>query len=281
MSEPAPALRSVFRTRLKRVLVVVVGIYLLYGVGCATFQRRFIYFPPVIAPEQAAALGRAEGLAEWTAADGQHIGWKRLCSTQPAAGQVVVFHGNAGSAVGRAYYANVIQEAAPFDVFLMEYPGYAEWPGSPSEASFDLAAEAACEGLATNLPTYLVGESLGSGVATFIAGRYPGRIAGIVLLGPYNRLSAVGQEQMPLLPVGLLLRDGFRSDEYLRQYHGPLAVLVAGRDTVVPEKFGRRLYDGYDGPKKVWEFPEGNHGTVMSQPAEVWREIVDFWGRKK
>jgi pimeloyl-ACP methyl ester carboxylesterase len=52
---------------------------------------------------------------------------------------------------------------------------------------------------------------------------------------------------------------------------------IAGQDTVIPPKFGRRLYDAYDGPKKLWEFPEGNHGTVMTQPAEFWKQIVAFW----
>ena len=74
-----------------------------------------------------------------------------------------------------------------------------------------------------------------------------------------------------------LLRERFPAEDYLRDYHGPLAVLVAGRDTVVPEKFGRRLYDGYAGPKRLWEFPNANHDSLMVQPPEVWKQIVAFW----
>ena len=68
----------------------------------------------------------------------------------------------------------------------------------------------------------------------------------------------------------------FRLD-YLRSYHGAVAMLVGGRDNVVPEKFGRRLYDAYNGPKRLWEFPEDNHGNVMFQSPEMWRQIIDFW----
>jgi uncharacterized protein len=85
---------------------------------------------------------------------------------------------------------------------------------------------------------------------------------------------------MPLLPVRLLLRDRFPAQQYLRNYHGPVAIAVAGRDTVVPERFGRRLYEGYSGPKKLWEFPEGDHGAVMRQPPEFWKEVVELWLRK-
>jgi len=46
---------------------------------------------------------------------------------------------------------------------------------------------------------------------------------------------------------------------------------------VIPERFGRRLFDGYSGPKRVWEFPEADHGSVMTPPPEVWREILEFW----
>ena len=49
------------------------------------------------------------------------------------------------------------------------------------------------------------------------------------------------------------------------------------RDEVVPEKFGRRLYDGYAGPKRLWEVREDGHGELMMQPPEFWKEIVGFW----
>jgi hypothetical protein len=38
-----------------------------------------------------------------------------------------------------------------------------------------------------------------------------------------------------------------------------------------------RLYDSYTGPKRLWEFPDGDHGTVMMQPPGTWNQIVDFW----
>jgi uncharacterized protein len=82
---------------------------------------------------------------------------------------------------------------------------------------------------------------------------------------------------MIIIPVSLLLCDRFPGQEYLRSYRGPVAMVVAGRDGVVPEKFGRRFYDGYSGPKKLWEFPEGDHETVMVQPQQFWAEVVAFW----
>ena len=42
-------------------------------------------------------------------------------------------------------------------------------------------------------------------------------------------------------------------------------------------KFGRRLYDGYAGPKRLWEFPNGEHATIMEPPEQFWKEAVEFW----
>lgn len=246
-------------------------------VGCASFQRRLIYFPPHYTPVQVEQYATSQKLERWKSPSGETIGWIRLSPIQPSQGQVFVLHGNAGCAFQCAHYADAIQQVAPLDVFIVEYPGYENHTGAPSERSIDMAADNAFELLATNRTTYLLGESLGTGVATYLAGMHSNEVAGVVLLAPYNHLSAVAQAHIRILPVTLFLRDRFPSDEYLRTYHGPVAILVAGRDRVVPERFGRRLYDSYKGPKRLWEFPKGNHGTVMLQPPEVWKQIIEFW----
>jgi uncharacterized protein len=252
-------------------------VYIILCLGCAGWQRRLIYFPPSCQPAEVAKYAASQNLERWNNPSGEPIGWKRLSPIQPSAGQVLITHGNAGCAFQCGNYADAIQQAAPVDVYIVEYPGFENRPGSPTERSLDRSAEEALQLLATNRPIYLAGESLGTGVATYLAGKYPTAVAGVVLLAPYNNLAAVGQAHMIILPVRLLLVDRFSSEKYLRTYRGPVAMLIGGHDNVVPERFGRRLYDAYDGPKRLWEFPEGNHGTVMLQPPEVWKQIIEFW----
>jgi pimeloyl-ACP methyl ester carboxylesterase len=270
---PKPTLRK----RVVRTSFLCMALYLLACVGCASLQRRMIYYPPVLSAEAVEEAAKSEGLERWNDAAGKPIGWKRLSPAQPAQGQVLILHGNAGCAFQCGHYADVIQQAAPLDVFIVEFPGYADRPGKPTERSLEDSAVEGLQSLPANVPTYLVGESLGTGVATYLAGRFPDRVAGVALLAPYNRLADVAQAHMPIFPVKLLLVDRFPSEDHLRNYHGPVASLVAGKDQVVPEKFGRRLHDGYAGPKQLWEFPDGDHGTVMLQPPEIWKEIVGFW----
>jgi fermentation-respiration switch protein FrsA (DUF1100 family) len=135
--------------------------------------------------------------------------------------------------------------------------------------------------LNTNLPTYLLGESLGTGVAAYLASKYSDRFAGLMLLSPYNRLAEVGKYRLPFLPVSLILADRFPSEDYLRNYHGPVGIMVDGDDDIVPEKFGLRLYDGYDGPKQLWRYPEGGHIQIPQPEEKFWGEVAKFWHVRK
>jgi hypothetical protein len=261
-------------------LLICVALYLMACVGCACWQRRLIYYPPVFTTEQVDGFAKAAKLERWRNTAGQAVGMKRLSPTQPAEARVLLVYGNGSCATGCARYADVIQKAAALDVFILEYPGYADREGKPSQDSLFRAANEGLRLLWTTGPVYLVGESLGTGVVAYLAGTFPEKVAGVVLFAPYNRLADVAQYHVRILPVDWLLVERFPSEDYLRQYHGPVAVFVGGKDHVVPEKFGRRLYEGYAGPKRIWEFPKANHGTVTERTPGDWKEIVDFWRGK-
>lgn len=269
--------KPTFRERLRRGLLLFAGLYFLICTGCATFQRRLIYYPSVLTPEQVDQMAQAAGLERWTNSAGHFIGLKRLSPKQPAEGSVMLMYGNGSTAIGSSHYADEIQAVAAFDVFILEYPGYEDRPGSPSQRSLFNAADEAFRLLPANQPIYVVGESLGTGVASYLAGTYSNKIAGVVLISPFNSLTGVAQSHFPVLPVRLFLVDRFPSAKYLQNYQGKLGVTVGGKDSVVPEKFGLRLYKSYPGPKKLWDFPDGGHCQIMEQPSKFWNEVVDFW----
>jgi len=277
MSQSSERSTPAMGKRFRLALLICVALYLVACVGCAALQRRLIYFPPVFTTEQVDDFARAAKLERWRNPAGQAVGMKRLAPTPPAEGRVLLVYGNGSCATGCARYADVIQKAAALDVFILEYPGYADRAGEPSQDHLFRAADEGLRLLGTNGPVYLVGESLGTGVAAYLAGTYAEKVAGVVLFAPYDRLADVAQYHVRILPVAWLLVERFPSEDYLRNYHGPVGVFVGGKDKVVPEKFGRRLYERYAGPKRIWEFPEANHGTVTQRTPGEWKEIVDFW----
>jgi pimeloyl-ACP methyl ester carboxylesterase len=270
--------KSGFLNRVARCfLAVTVGFYLIICITMAIAQRSLEYYPHVYDSAQVDRTAQAANLGRWTNSDGMEIGFKRLSSTQPAVGSVLITYGNGGTATGCAHYADDIQNVAAMDVYILEYPGYEDRPGRPTEKTFFAAADDALQMIPTNKPVYLLGESLGSGVACYLAGTYTNRINGLVLLSPFTSVTDVGQHRYPFLPVSLLCVDTFPSKEYLRNYHGKVGITVDGRDVVVPEKFGLQLYNSYDGPKKLWEYPNGGHIEIYIPHTKFWKEAVAFW----
>ena len=257
------------------VLIVIAGFFMF-----ASLQRQMIYFPEV-APE-AALVDTANriGIQAWRNTQGQLIGW-RTPSIRDSARQLVVFHGNAGHALYRQYYAaGFLSQGSDWQVYLFEYPGYGARTGAPSEAEIKArATEALDELLAENpAPLYLVGESLGSGVASYIAGNFKEKVGGVLLVTPFTSLADVASEHYGMLPVSALLSERYDSVTALGMYHGPVAFLVAGNDEIVPATLGRKLHETYRGPKWLLEQSGAGHNTLDFDPsAPWWGELTNFW----
>lgn len=281
MSSQSDSWKQVSIRILKLLLMVTAAVYATICLLLYFIQRQLIYRPPHFSVEQTESFARQSGLERWRDASGKAIGFKHLSSQQPAVGQILITYGNAGYSTSCAHYANDIQNVAAMDVYILDYPGYADRPGSPTEKNLYRAADEALQLLNTNLPVYALGESLGTGVATYLAGTYPDRINGIVLLSPYDRLSNIAQNQYPIFPVRLLLTDRFPSADYLRAYHGPVAITLDGHDNIVPAQFGQQLYNDYAGPKRLWEFPNCWHITIGEPPVQFWTEVFNFWHTKE
>ncbi len=268
---PSAGPRHNWRHAIIRMLLTFTLLYAsLYAGGCA-FQRRLIYFPTKLDPGSAEKAADQEGFRAWRNSSGKIIGWNLPATNNPSA-SVLIVHGNAGCALDRGYIARPIHDAAPFDVYILEYPGYGARGGAPSLTSFVAAADEAFDTLPRNRPRYIVSESLGAGVAAHIAKTHPSEAAGLLLFAPYNNLASVAQYRMPFLPAYLILLDRYNPAEWLKDYGGPIKIVLAEQDEVIPMKFGRRLFDSYDGPKTLQIVPHAHHNDIAAQSPDWWRE---------
>jgi pimeloyl-ACP methyl ester carboxylesterase len=242
-------------------------------------QRHLIYFPNTAQAQALEKMAARSGLQPWRDSAGKTIGW-RTPEGPGARYRMLVFHGNAGYALDRVYFVNGLRQLVDqWDVFLFEYPGYGAREGAPSEDSFKATATQALEVLLADdsSPVFIAGESLGSGVASYLASTFQDQVAGLLLVTPFSSLTDVAAHHYPFLPVRMLLSERYNSTEALVRYRGPVAFLLAGRDEVVPRELGQQLYDSYSGPKWLYIEEHAGHNTLNYSPgAPWWGEVASF-----
>ena len=247
--------------------------------SCCNLQRNMLYYPDTHVPSQAALS--AYNVQFWPSYANDYRGF---VSTLPAAakkGTIIIFHGNAGTAADRVHYVPVLTHLG-YRVILAEYPGYGGRKGEPGEETFVLDAKETVR-LASEkygAPIFLLGESLGCGVAAAVAKDSLVTIEGIILITPWDTLLSVAREKMTWLPVRLFMRDTYDTIGNLKQYQGRLAVIGAEQDKVIPIQHAQALFrsrSGAQGFNKMYTIKGAGHNDW---PGVVdlawWKELMDF-----
>lgn len=267
--------RTVLMARQARWLWPLLGIVLaclITFAGAAMLQDRLLYYPDKAPVAEMAG----PGLQAWPA-PGEFRGLLAE-PAGPARGTVVVFHGNAGHAGHRGYYAAALAPLG-FRVILAEYPGYGPRDGKLGEKSLVADAEATVA-LAHHRyggPLLVAGESLGAAVAAQAAVRQRDKVAGLLIITPWDRLANVASFHYPWLPVKWLLADPYDTAAHLAAFDRPVLVAVAERDSIVPARFGRALYGGITAPKRLAVIPGADHNDWLDAIDKAWwRNAVDF-----
>jgi pimeloyl-ACP methyl ester carboxylesterase len=263
-------------------LTIVLRLLLFYLAVVLFFylvQDRILYqaarFPAGRAAERAARLG----LRPFPGDIPGHRGY--LAEPSPpdsARGTYVVFHGNAGAALDRIYYAEALGRLG-YRVVLAEYPGYGCRAGSAGERAFTADAVALLDEVRARFgaPVFLAGESLGAAVGAALAAARPGGVDGVALITPWDSLARLAQAKYPFLPARLLVKSKYDNRANLAAFGGPKMVLYAEGDEVVPPKHSRRLFESLGEPKKLIVFEGRGHNTWPASPEEGWwREMVEF-----
>ena len=148
-------------------------------------------------------------------------------------------------------------------VYLLAYRGFGASEGFPTEEGLTGDALALFDHVQLRHPggsIDVIGRSLGSGVASHVAARRP--VRRLALVTPYDTLVDVGQAHYRWLPVSLIARDRYDSVTSLSGYDGPLLVVRAGQDAVIPAANTQRLIDSLPRRPQVLELPSADHGNV-------------------
>jgi len=221
-------------------------------------QRALMYHPEALrTPPAAAGLFDVQELVLDTADGEKVIVW--YMPPRRDLPLVLYFHGNAGSLRNRANRFRALTGDG-YGLVALSYRGYGGSTGSPSEVGMIADAQAAYAFAGARVPTERIvvfGESLGTGVAVALAATQ--RIGRLILEAPFTSAIDIGARAYLFLPVRLLMKDPFRSDQRIAKVTAPLLVLHGERDGVVPITLGERLFALANEPKRFVRFPAGTH----------------------
>ena len=260
---------------------VVAGLVVL--VMLRTFTDSMLFYPERGQWRTPAALG-LEYDEVWLDSGGDGIqGWWIEGSVDGPV--ILMFHGNAGTIADRLENAELMIDHLEASVYLLEYPGYGDSQGRPSEESLFAAGEAAlAEAVerAGSRPLVLFGRSLGGAVAVHLAAGEPedGRIDALIVESSFTSLAELGRAlgfpvAAPLLPYR------FDSLGAMARVEVPTLILHGDRDEIVPFSMGERLFEATTGSRsKTFHriAGAGHNDTVFIGGADywrVWREFLD------
>jgi len=258
MAETIESTRTIVLRLFRRLAYGVVALVLLAYLGIALMlylqQRNRIYFP---------TRDSGSGLAEerFATTAGTARGWV----VNPGRARAVLYFGGNAEAVARnaEFFRSQLPDRT---IYLVPYRGYDGNAGSPTEA--DLYADALVEYdqvRGKHAAVALVGRSLGTGVATYVASQRP--VERIVLVTPYDSLQKVAQAKFPWLPIGLLLEDKYESWRRAPGLAMPVTLLVGAQDRLIPPSHARFLASKFPTPATIVMIEGAGHNDIATKPA--------------
>lgn len=285
-----------------RLLQKIVTLYLLVVVLLAALQRKLLYFPtveeslPVTNFRIVTDMFPAAEDVEITCNDKVRIrGWllrkQAGDSGLPPTGRqlVLYFHGNGGNRSGRTGWYELLAKL-DVDILAIDYHGYGDSEGSMSEEALELDCDATWNHAVNALGyrpdnIYIVGTSLGGAAAVYLSseqcrsGTPPG---GLAVVATFSSMVDAGKTHYPWLPVNLILVDRYPSEDRITEVTCPVLILHGDVDRVVPQQFGRKLFDrapdqSVNGLAKRWvDLPGIGHNDLIYSAAErIEQELGD------
>lgn len=197
------------------------------------FQSQLI-FPTNAVPPAGPLPANAQRLSVSTV-DGEKVQGVYMPSTQHHENRTLVlgFGGNAWNGQDVAEY---LQQLYPEnDVVAFHYRGYAPSTGTASAealiADAPLVYDAAVERAAPSR-VVAVGFSIGSGIAAQLSASR--KLAGLVLVTPFDSLKSVAQSMYPWIPIAAFFAHEIDAAAAVERSDVAVAILAAELDQIVP-----------------------------------------------
>ena len=243
-------------------------------------EPRMAFFPYSGVQQTPAALAVPFSEHRIGTADGEtlHAWW--LEHESPRA-QIVYWHGNGGNlSLWMPVFVDLHRRG--FSVLAVDYRGYGDSTGKPSEQGIYRDGEAATAYFRERLqkpkvPVIYWGRSLGCSVASYTATRTPP--SALVLESPFPDVAFLFTNNPVMRFLSVFSTYRFATSTHLEQYAGPLLVIHGDADSIIPFNAGKRVFDAAPTKSKTFAvLPGADHNDVYASHPH-YAVIVDSFVR--
>jgi len=215
---------------------------------------------------------------------GMNVG-ARFHLNNPGAPTILFFHGNGEIAPEYDDIAQMYKQQN-INFIIADFRGYGFSNGTPTAENTQSDAHPVLDYVLWHLkkenyigPLILMGRSLGSVSGLELARRYQGDFSALIIEsgfadeGPLFQLFGIKPEQ-----VGFKKEDGFQNGAKISKYQGPLLVIHAEQDHIIPFSQGEELLNLCPSKnKKLLPIPNANHNNILGEsPQKYFKEVERF-----
>ena len=241
---------------LKSLLLIAALVYFGFGLLLFVGQRGFIYFPVNALPSNLEKRVFEN--------DGEAI--KTSIINQGSEQAIIYFGGNAENVDYNAFEFQQLLNG--YTVYLVKYRGYAGSTGEPTEQGIYADALHIYDEIKTDYQSVsVIGRSLGSGVATYLASQR--KVKRLVLVTPFDSVKNVAQAVFPMYPMGILLKDKHDSLSRAKDITSDTLILAAENDEVIKMKHTLSLLNGFEQDVHFKEIKGANHNDISENSVYV------------
>ena len=196
---------------------------------------------------------------------------------------MLFFHGNGEIAPEYDDIANVYNQKN-INFIIADFRGYGFSSGTPNVVNTQSDAHLILDYVLKYLkeknysgPLILMGRSLGSVSVLELAKRYPQDFSRLIIESGFA-------DEEPLFKLigttareaGFTKGDGFLNEEKIKKYTGPLLIIHAEQDHIVPFTEGELLYNSCPSKnKKFLPIPNANHNNILGMSFQKYFEAVE------
>lgn len=176
----------------------------------------------------------------------------------PNAPLLLYFGGNADDATRFVLH---VKQLSAYDIVAFNYRGYGQSSGEPSEKALFEDALKIYDTYANDKKVIVVGRSLGTGVASYVASKRD--VQGVVLITPYDSIASIAKRKYPFFPIDAILKHKFDTLKLIPFIKAKIAIIEVQNDTIIPRYHLEKLMEKLPATTLHVTLSDATHGNVL------------------